>query len=205
MQLEKMVRRAVADVNQGFVRYQGVLMPRRFRVTLTDETSSAADLLPAVNVAFEIREERIKCISISIESGEGQRSIKSTFLHELNIDKLGIEGASTLAFELKTPDGEEVVPAQLQVGRAAARKLADGVNRLSVRELMHIGYHYSNPSNSKAPTQAVQVAMGYGSRHTAIRRIKEARDKGWVLPVESSANEILAHFQEIRRRMDEKN
>jgi hypothetical protein len=178
-------------------------MPRRFRVILSDESEGKADSVPTVTVAFEIREERIKCYSVQIESSEGQLSIKSSLLQELNIDQLGIDAATSLALEYKTPGGEEVVPAQLKTGRAAAKELADGVNRLSKRELMHIGYNYHNPANSKAPTQAVQKALGYGSRHTAIRRIKEARSKKWVLPENASAEQSRAHFLEIQRQLGE--
>lgn len=203
MQHFGMTQRSVADVNHGFVTYQGVLMPRRFRVTLSDDRDGDADSHPDVTVSFEIREERIKCISVLVEAGEGQSSIKSTLLQELNIDQLGIEGATSLALEQKTPGDEEVVPAKLKVGRAAAKQLADGVDRLSSRELMHIGYHYSNPANAKAPTKAVQLRMGYGSRHTAIRRVQEARDKGWVLSKEASPEQVQKHFLEIKRRMGE--
>lgn len=178
-------------------------MPRRFRVTLSDERDADADLLPDVTVSFEIREERIKCVSVLVESGEKQLSIKTSLLQELNIDQLGIEGAASLALEQKTPGGEEVVPAKLKVGKAAAKELADGVDRLSRNELMHIGYHYSNPANFKAPTKAVQIRMGYGSRHTAIRRVQEARKQGWVLPQEASQEQIQKHFLEIRRKMEE--
>lgn len=178
-------------------------MPRRFRVTLADEAEGKADRTPTVTVAFEIREERIKCHSVQIDSGDGQLSIKSSLLQELNIDQLGIEAAASLALEYKTPGAEEVVPAQLRTGRAAAKELADGVDRLSKRELMHIGYNYHNPANAKAPTQAVQKAMGYGSRHTAIRRVKEARSKGWVLPESASHEQAKAHFLEIQRQLGE--
>lgn len=178
-------------------------MPRRFRVTLSDETEGKADRVPTVTIAFEIREERIKCHSVQVESGEGQLSIKSSLLQELNIDQLGIDAAASLALEHKTPGGEEVVPAQLKTGRAAAKELADGVDRLSRRELMHIGYNYHNPANAKAPTQAVQKALGYGSRHTAIRRVKEARAKGWVLPDNASAERSKEHFLEIQRQLGE--
>ena len=178
-------------------------MPRRFRVTLSDETEGKSDRAPTVTVAFEIREERIKCHSVQIDSGDGQLSIKSSLLHELNIDQLGIDAAASLSLEYKTPGAEEVVPAQLRTGRAAAKELADGVDRLSRRELMHIGYNYHNPANSKAPTQAVQKAMGYGSRHTAIRRVKEARAKGWVLPEHASEEQLKTHFLEIQRQLGE--
>ena len=77
------------------------------------------------------------------------------------------------------------------------------MNRLSKRELMHIGYNYHNPANSKAPTQAVQKAMGYGSRHTAIRRVKEARAKEWVLPEDASEEQSKMHFLEIQRQLGE--
>lgn len=192
----------IGELAFGLVQFNGVLIPKRFKAILTDTTSTPGDSLPSIAITFEISQARLKCVAVNVSSGESDRPIKSTLLREINIDKLGIEAATSLALERKVPGDDALIPAAKVTGRGAAKKLADGVSQLSQVELMHIGYHYSNPANAKSPTQAVMKALNYGSRHTAIRRVKEARSLGWVLPEGSSAEQVAKHFENLRKRMD---
>jgi hypothetical protein len=194
-----------AMLNQGLVSYQGVLFPRQFKVTLIDSDGAPGARKPTANLVFEIGEERLKCINVSVVSSSDNKSIGSPFLQTLDIDRIGKDSLVTLAWQVKPNSDEELEPAELSRGRRASKELADGVARLSSRELMFIGFHYSNPLNAKSPTKAVQIGMGYGSRHTALRRIEDARAKGWVLPRSASRGDVDAHFNEIRRRMEESN
>ena len=200
--MEKSVQ---AMLNQGLVSYQGVLFPRQFKVTLIDSDGAPGARKPTANLVFEIGEERLKCINVSVVSSSDNKSIGSPFLQTLDIDRIGKDSLVTLAWQVKPNSDEELEPAELSRGRRASKELADGVTRLSSRELMFIGFHYSNPLNAKSPTKAVQVGMGYGSRHTALRRIEDARVQGWVLPRSASRADVDAHFNEIRRRMEESN
>lgn len=197
--MEKSVQ---AMLNQGLVSYQGVLFPRQFNVTLIDSKGTPGARKPTVNLVFEIGEERLKCVNVSVVSSSDNKSIGSPFLQSLEIDRLGEESLSKLALQLKPNSDEELEPAELSRGRRASKELADGVLRLSSRELMFIGFHYSNPLNAKSPTKAVQAGMRYGSRHTALRRIEAARAQGWVLPREASREQIDAHFEDIRKHLE---
>lgn len=200
--MEKSVQ---AMLNQGLVSYQGVLFPRQFKVTLIDSDGAPGARKPTANLVFEIGEERLKCVNLSVVSSSDNKSIGSPFLQTLDIDRIGKDSLATLAWQVKPNSDEELEPAELSRGRRASKELADRVTRLSSRELMFIGFHYSNPLNAKSPTKAVQVGMGYGSRHTALRRIEDARAQGWVLPRSASRAAVEAHFDEIRRRMEESN
>lgn len=200
--MEKSVQ---AMLNQGLVNYQGVLFPRQFKVTLIDNKGTPRARKPTANLVFEIGEERLKCVNVTVVSSSDNKSIGSPFLETLDIDRIGQDSLATLAWQVKPNSDEELEPAELSRGRRASKELADGVVRLSSRELMFIGFHYSNPLNAKSPTKAVQAGMGYGSRHTALRRIEEARSQGWVLPRSATRTDIDTHFAEIRRRMEESN
>jgi hypothetical protein len=190
-------------LNQGFVRYKGIHFPRQVRVTLIDNGKTEGAKKPSVNLLYEITEERLKCISISVNSNADNKSISSAFLQSLDVESLGREALTTLALEVKPNTDDQLEPAELSKGRRASKDLADGVNRLSLRELMFIGFHYSNPINAKSPTKAVETNMGYGSRHTALRRIALARTKNWILPRGATREEIDSHFDEIRKRLED--
>jgi hypothetical protein len=153
-------------------------------------------------LVYEITEERLKCISMSVNSTADNKTISAAFLQSLDPEKLGIDALAELALQVKPNTDDELERAELSKGRRASKELADGVTRIGLRELMFIGLHYSNPINEKSPTKAVQTNMGYGSRHTALRRIEEARAKQWILPRGASRDEIDAHFEEIRKRLD---
>lgn len=182
--------------------YEGILLPNRIKVVLTDTTSTEGRRRPSVVVVFEIKEERAKCVSVTVTSGDDKASISTAELAKINIDKLWLEAAQSLALQYKAQGQDEVEIATPKRGRAAAKKLADNVSQLSERELMLIGYHYSNPANQKSPTRAVQLSMGYGSRATAVRRVEEARRKGWVLPLGSSPKKIEKHFEAVKGRVN---
>lgn len=191
-------------LNQGFVRYQGVHFPKQVRVTLIDNGKTEGARKPSVSLLYEITEERLKCISISVNANADNRSISSAFLQALDVEKMGREALAALALEVKPNTDDQLEPAELSKGRKASKDLADGVNRLSLRELMFIGFHYSNPINAKSPTKAVETNMGYGSRHTALRRIALAREKNWILPRSASREETDAHFEVIRKRLEDR-
>lgn len=183
------------------VLYKDILLPDRIRVVLTDTKSTPGRRAPSCVLIFELREERAKCVSLSVTSGDDNSSISTAYMRKLDIDKLWLEAAETLALQYKAPDTEEVETANPKRGRIAAKMLADNVSQLSKRELMLIGFHYSNPLNRKSPTKAVQLAMGYGSRHTALRRIEEARKRGWVLPQGSTDAAIKRHFNKVQKEV----
>ena len=196
-----MTKAIIGDLNSGLVSYEGVLVPRKMKVTFSDPEGVPGNRKPSITLQFEVGEDRLKCVSIALTASKDTQDIRSTLLREINVDALAIEAFETVALERKAEGSDEVRPARLEVGRAAAKKLADNVTQLTVEELMHIGYHYSNPANSNFPTQAVWKALGYGSRHTALRRIQAARDKGWVLPRDAKPEEILLHFDVIKSEM----
>ena len=203
MQLERMTKAIIGDLNSGLVSYEGVLVPRKMKVTFSDPEGVPGNRKPSITLQFEVGEDRLKCVSIALTASKDTQDIRSTLLREINVDALAIEAFETVALERKAEGSDEVRPARLEVGRAAAKKLADNVTQLTVEELMHIGYHYSNPANSNFPTQAVWKALGYGSRHTAIRRIQAARDKQWVLSRDATPKEISLHFEEVKKRMEQ--
>jgi len=196
-----MTKAIIGDLNSGLVSYEGLLVPRKIKVVFSDPEGVPGNRKPSITVQFEVGEDRLKCVSIALTASKDTQDIRSTLLQEIKVDALGIEAFEAVALERRAEGGDEVRPARLEVGRAAAKKLADNVSQLSRQELLHIGFHYSNPANSKSPTQAVWKTLGYGSRHTAIRRIQAARDKGWVLPRDATPKEIVLHFEELQSQM----
>jgi hypothetical protein len=186
----------------SLVIYEGILLPRKIRVVLTDTKSTPGRRKPSAVLIYEVMEERAKCVSVTFTAGKDNASISSSELAKVDIDGLWLEAAQTLALQYKADAQDELEIATPKRGRAAAKRLADNVGKPSKMELMLIGYHYSNPLNQKSPTKAVQLSMGYGSRATAIRRIEEARKKGWVLPLGSSEKKIKKHFEQVKAEVE---
>lgn len=193
------------DLNYGIVLFEGVALPRRIVVRLTDIERAPGSKHPTVTLTFEVLEGRVNCTSLSVIGNEDHQDISSAFLSEINIDALKIEALSSLASERKAADSDIYIPASRERGRSVAKKLADASRDIRKRELLLIGFHYSNPANRRHPTKAVMLNMGYGSRATAIRRVHEARNKGWILPESASDSQIDAHFELIRKMMGAEN
>jgi hypothetical protein len=192
-------------LTHGLVAYKGLLFPKQVKVSLFDSQGVPGNRAAPVTLLFEITEERLKCISLTAHASADNRSISSSLLRDINVEKIGEDALASLALELKVQSDEEVTPAPLSKGRRASKELVDGLQRLTLRELMFIGFHYSNPLNAASPTKAVWHSLGYGSRHTALRRIEEARSKGWVLGRDATREQIDAHFEIIRKRLEDSN
>ena len=197
-----MQRSVKGELNQGFVRYKGLHFPKQVRVTLADTSRTEGARKPSVSLVYQIIEARLKCVSVSINATPDNKSISSAFLQSIDVEKEGRNALAELALQVRPSTDDELEPAELSKGRRASKELADGVVRIGLRELMFIGLHYSNPINAKSPTKAVQINMGYGSRHTALRRIEEARSQNWVLPRGATRDQIDAHFEEIRMQLE---
>lgn len=186
------------QLNGGWVLFEGLILPRDILIQLEDTSSPPGDKSPTISISVRVTESRARIDRVVFIGGAQLGSIKQSHLRTLEIDQI-VEQA---IFEIgrKLDDDEVVIDAPSDRRKKAARKLMDGRYDMSRRELLEIGKIFCNPENRRAPVQMVQLKLGYGSRSSADRRIKEARNRGWIPPVGASDEELTEHFNEILKK-----
>lgn len=191
------------QMNAGWVIFEGLILPRDILIQLEDNTSPTGDKLPNISISVRVTESRARIDRVVFVGGAELGSIKQPHLRNLEFDQI-VEQA---IFEIgrKLDDDDFVVAAPADRRQRAARKLMDGRYEMSKRELVEVGKIFCNPENRRAPAQMVQIKMGYNSRPTADRRIKEARNQGWVPPVGASDEALTKHFHQILKKEKEWN
>lgn len=185
------------QMNAGWVTYEGLILPRDILIQLEDNISPPGDKIPTLSISVRVTESRARIDRVVFIGGADLGSIKQSHLRNLEFDQV-VEQAIA-AIGLRLDDDDIVVEAPADRRKKAARKLMDGRFEMSTRELLEVGKIYCNPENRRAPAQMVQLKMGYNSRPTADRRIKEARKQGWVPPVGASVEELANHFDKIMK------
>ena len=186
------------QMNAGWVISEGLILPRDILIQLEDDKSPPGDKLPNISISVRVTESRARIDRVVFVGGAELGSIKQPHLRNFEFDQI-VEQA---LFEIgrRLDDDDIVVEAPADRRKKAARKLMDGRYDMSRRELLEVGKIFCNPENRRAPAQMVQLKMGYNSRPTADRRIKEARKKGWIPQVGASDEELTEHFNEILRQ-----
>jgi hypothetical protein len=168
------------------VRFGGYVVPRRVAWILEPVGGS-----PGVRAEFEMRRTGPACVAVSVTAQEGGRSITTADLATLpGLDRKALDAFTDRATMLSTePDYQPEETIEAAIHRKSANLFPD---RRRVRgtleghtddELRQIADVYRH--NMDAPVQAVHDAMGgepVVSRRTVDRRIREARDRGFLPP-----------------------
>jgi hypothetical protein len=165
------------QMNAGWVTYEGLILPRDILIQLEDNISPPGDKIPTLSISVRVTESRARIDRVVFIGGADLGSIKQSHLRNLEFDQVVEQAIAAIGLRLDD----------------------DGRFEMSTRELLEVGKIYCNPENRRAPAQMVQLKMGYNSRPTADRRIKEARKQGWVPPVGASVEELANHFDKIMK------
>ncbi|GAA4697993.1 hypothetical protein [Nocardioides nanhaiensis] len=151
----------------------GVLVPKRLRVTMTGELGE-----PNAALHFEVRNGRPECVDFTVTAKPDGRAIRTSDLKTLFIDGI----AETAFLDFATPPGGGALGG---ADEAETRRLRKSIERAihapgrgpSRAELEEVARIYSEHPN--APTSAVEKLMRY-SRRTASRRVQQAREAGLI-------------------------
>lgn len=147
------------------------VVPREAVMTFDGEQGS-----PDAMMRFEVRDGRPECVEIIVRAKPDGRGIRSADLRMVNIDTQAVEVLTDLG-TIGVVDERAVVNTRRAVQEARASRRGT----VTREELERVAELYRE--NPDAPTQAVEMLLGY-SKRTAARRVKQAEEAG-LLPVTS--------------------
>lgn len=141
---------------------------------------------PDAAIRFEVRDGRPECVEIRITAHDDGRAIRSSDMRVFNIDDL-VESVFTdnarmvypdeqTGTRWRTPSGEQE---HWAARSAVATRRAEPARRTD--ELAEVAKIYRENIDG-APLDMVRTLMGYGSDRTAARRVKAAREAGYLPP-----------------------
>ena len=126
------------------------------------------------------------------------RQVRQGDLEGLDLERIKREAFSDLLLKYDKSTDLVTYPTERKRGRKKINELAESANAPNTSEFVAVASIYCDPKNRANRSQAVRIQLGYGSIATANRRIKEARDKGWIPPVGSSSEEYTSRFEQLR-------
>ena len=144
---------------------------------------------PDLHAVFAFRDGRPECVELSIKSSADGRQVRTTDLQELHVDKMVVSAFTRFAMRTEF-DPETNVTKLSPVDDE--RELWDAINNvdnavnaprrgITPAEIRSVAETYRANVDGD-PTTAVMVHLGYGSRRTAERRIKQAEEAGLLPP-----------------------
>lgn len=145
---------------------------------------------PNLKASFEYREGRPQCVAVEVTASPDGRAVRTADLAVLEVDKMTVTAFTQFAMH-STFDPErnstELTPVDLDNERefwavingveTAVKAPRRGVTQAELERVADI---YRRDAD-RDPTRAVEIELGYGSRRTAERRLKQAEQAG-LLP-----------------------
>lgn len=137
---------------------------------------------PGVRAEFEMRNGRPVCLSVAVQAVEGGRTVTTADLATLpGLDRKAIDTFRELGTRVYDDEdwreGRNLTRADA-IMRPDRRAVAAALRQQSDEELQKVADIYREHVN-QAPVDAVRDALDV-SRATASRRIREARDRGFL-------------------------
>ncbi|WP_322409147.1 hypothetical protein [Microbacterium invictum] len=182
----------------GLVKLGRFAVPREVEVHVTgDATLPVGRRWPQARFRFEVIDGAAVCTEVNISSKPGDRAIRTTDLTVFNLDALAEEAFTRFAETEIAPETYSRKPggdaaAMPEVHRGVYRGFAD-----SDAELREVARVYLSPGARPKPTDSVMKLLGYGSRATASRKVKEARARGLIPSPGAGAAELDAAYASL--------
>jgi hypothetical protein len=134
---------------------------------------------PAVRAEFEMQRGQPVCTSLEITAQPGGRPVTTADLAELpGLDRKAVEAFQALAVRTFDDHGPNLGRGDA-IFRPDRRKVREALGKPPDQELDEVARVYRDNIDN-APVQAVELAMPHLSRRTIDRRIREARDRGFL-------------------------
>lgn len=157
---------------RGLEFLDGATVPRRVVVHMAGRLGD-----PDASVLFEVRDGVATCVELIVKAKRNGRGLRGADLGELNLDAL----AERAFLDFATPIGGGAMGGK---DEGESRLLRKGIEKavyatgrgLSEAELQEVARIYREHAGT--PTAAVHKLLGYNSRRTADRRVRQARDAG---------------------------
>lgn len=189
---------SVANLNKGFTQAGDVLIPQEVSVTLQDDKSAPGGRRPDVTILFQILDGQLVTSSVVFSRTSLTRQVRKGDLESINLDEIKQQVFEDLT-SLYEPKGDLIKPLlDRKRGRPVVKSIVDSAEKMNVAELVAVSTVFCDPANRRRRSKAVQHQLGYSSIATANRRVREARDKGWIPDVGSSDEDYDKRFQALK-------
>lgn len=186
------------QLGKGFAASGNLLIPKEATAFLRDHRGVPGARRPDVTILFQLLDGQLATASVALTATSLTRQVKQGDLEAIDLEEIKRHTLSTLVLEYDKATDLATYPTERQRGRKKVNELAENANHPNTAEFVAVASVYCDPKNRANRSQAVKAQLGYGSIATANRRIKEARDKGWIPPVRSSLEEYTKRFRELQ-------
>lgn len=185
-------------LGKGFVARGDLLIPKEATVFLRDNQGVPGARRPDVTILVQVLDGQLLTASVSLAATSLTRQVKQGDLEGIDLEEIKRHTLSTLVLEYDKATDLVTYPTERKRGRKSVNELAESANFPTTAEFVAVASIYCDPKNRANRSQAVKTQLGYGSIATANRRIKEARERGWIPPVGSSSDAYLSRYQELQ-------
>ena len=186
------------NLGKGFALFKDLLIPKEATVFLRDHHGAPGARRPDITIVVQLLDGQLTTVTVSLAATSLTRQVKQGDLEGLDLDRIKREAYSDLVLAYDKATDLATYPTERKRGRKKISELAENANTPNTSEFVAVASIYCDPKNRVNRSQAVKTQLGYGSIATANRRIKEARDKGWIPEVGSSSDEYTSRFEELQ-------
>jgi hypothetical protein len=186
------------NLGKGFAIFGELLIPKEATVFLRDHQGAPGARRPDITIVVQLLDGQLTTTSVSLVATSLTRQVKQGDLEGLDVEAIKRHMHSELVLDYDKATDLATYPTERKRGRRKINELAESANAPNTSEFVAVASIYCDPKNRANRSQAVRMQLGYGSIATANRRIKEARDKGWIPAVGSSLAEYTARFQQLQ-------
>ena len=186
------------NLGKGFAIFGELLIPKEATVFLRDHHGAPGARRPDITIVVQLLDGQLTTATVSLTATSMTRQVRQGDLEGLDLERIKREALSDLVLTYDKATDLATYPTERKRGRRKINELAESANAPNTSEFVAVASIYCDPKNRANRSQAVRMQLGYGSIATANRRIKEARDKGWIPAVGSSSEEYTSRFQQLQ-------
>jgi len=186
------------NLGKGFAIFGELLIPKEATVFLRDHQGAPGARRPDITIVVQLLDGQLTTATVSLTATSMTRQVRQGDLEGLDLERIKREALSDLVLTYDKATDLATYPTERKRGRRKINELAESANAPNTSEFVAVASIYCDPKNRANRSQAVRMQLGYGSIATANRRIKEARDKGWIPGVGSSSEEYTSRFQQLQ-------
>jgi len=186
------------NLGKGFAIFGELLIPKEATVFLRDHQGAPGARRPDITIVVQLLDGQLTTATVSLTATSMTRQVRQGDLEGLDLERIKREALSDLVLTYDKATDLATYPTERKRGRRKVNELAESANAPNTSEFVAVASIYCDPKNRANRSQAVRMQLGYGSIATANRRIKEARDKGWIPGVGSSSEEYTSRFQQLQ-------
>lgn len=186
------------NLGKGFALFGELLIPKEATVFLRDHQGAPGARRPDITIVVQLLDGQLTTVTVSFAATSLTRQVRQGDFEGLDLERIKRGALSDLVLAYDKATDLATYPTERKRGRRKINELAESANAPNAAEFVAVATVYCDPKNRANRSQAVKTQLGYGSIATANRRIREAREKGWIPPVRSSFGAYLSHYQTLQ-------